>query len=154
MSRIHEILWAINRAATDKSPKHQPINMKLKKVLKKFLVPLQSCLLRADGLAIIWNTAVCICKVSKCHRIIINIHREPIINRILAPTKVNGCIKYEQNLLHAVGCKAVTRAGPKHQSVYSSNFKVRQNPRNEHRDPIISRVHAPTGRIKRTESAK
>ena len=46
-----------------------------------------------------------------------NKHRDHIINRVHAPTKVNGFTKYEQNPLNIVGCRVVTRAGPKHQSV-------------------------------------
>ena len=32
-----------------------------------------------------------------------------MINRVHAPTKVNNCVKYEQNLLYIVGCRVVTR---------------------------------------------
>ena len=37
----------------------------------------------------------CIHKISKCHWILQNEHRSPIINRVHAPTKVTGCTKYE-----------------------------------------------------------
>ena len=40
------------------------------------------------------------------------------MNRVHNPTKLNGCIEYEQNLLNTVGWTVVTRVGPKHQLVY------------------------------------
>ena len=40
-----------------------------------------------------------------------NKHRNPIINKVHAPTKVNSCTKYEQNPLNNVGCRVVTRVG-------------------------------------------
>ena len=51
----------------------------------------------------------CICKILKYHRILENEHIDPMINRVHAPTKVNNCVKYEQNLLYIVGCRVVTR---------------------------------------------
>ena len=53
----------------------------------------------------------CIHKISKCHWTLENEHRKPIINTFHAPTKVNGCTKYEQDLLNIVGCRVVMRAG-------------------------------------------
>ena len=34
-----------------------------------------------------------------------------LINRVYAPIKVSGCMKYGHNQLNIVGCKAVARAG-------------------------------------------
>ena len=54
----------------------------------------------------------CIQKISKCHRILENDIKDPIINQQGSCSYwVNCCIKYEQNLLNTVGCRVVTRAG-------------------------------------------
>ena len=53
----------------------------------------------------------CIHKISKCHWLLDNEHRNPIINRVDAPIKVNDCTKYEQDPLNIVGCRVVTMAG-------------------------------------------
>ena len=38
--------------------------------------------------------------------------RDPIIDRVHAPTEANDCVKlYERNPLNTVGCRVVTRAG-------------------------------------------
>ena len=47
----------------------------------------------------------------KCHWILENEHRNPIINRVHDPTKVTGFTEYEQNPLNIVGCGVITRAG-------------------------------------------
>ena len=38
-------------------------------------------------------------------------NRNPTIDRVHAPTKVNGCTKYVQDPLNVVGCRTVTMAG-------------------------------------------
>ena len=57
------------------------------------------------------HVSQCIHKISKCHWILENEPRNPIINRIHAPTKVNGCPNCEQDLLNIVGCRMVMSAG-------------------------------------------
>ena len=44
-----------------------------------------------------------------------------------------------------MGCRAVTRRGPQHQSMCIHKIsKFRRNLENQHRGPIINRAHAPT----------
>ena len=45
----------------------------------------------------------CIHKISMCHWILENEHRNPIVKRVHAPAMANGCIKYEQDPLNIVG---------------------------------------------------
>ena len=89
---------------------------------------------------------MCIHKISKCLRILENQYRGPIINRVRVLIKISGCAKYEYDPLQTASCRVVTGVGPKHQSV--SVFMKFQVPHrisgNEHRDPIINKVHAPT----------
>ena len=49
-------------------------------------------------------------KISKCHGILRNNPRDPIINRVHALIKDNGCPKYDQDSFHIVGCRVVTKA--------------------------------------------
>ena len=53
----------------------------------------------------------CILEISKCHWTLGHQHRNPIINRVHAPTKVNSCTKYEHKSLNVLGSRVVTRAG-------------------------------------------
>ena len=39
------------------------------------------------------------------------------MNRVHAHTKIHNRVKYEQDTLNMVGCRVVTKAGAKHQSV-------------------------------------
>ena len=43
--------------------------------------------------------------ISQEPRILENEHRDPIMYSVHAPTKVYGCIRYEQNPLNIVGCQ-------------------------------------------------
>ena len=67
-----------------------------------------------------WTSHHVFIKFSKSHRIQENQHRDPQINRVHPPTKVNGCTKYQQDPFNIVGCRAVTRSG--------KILKVPQNP--------------------------
>ena len=53
----------------------------------------------------------CIHKISKCHWILDNQHKNPIISTVHAHTKINGYTKYEQDPLNIVGCRMVMRVG-------------------------------------------
>ena len=89
---------------------------------------------------------VCICKISKCHRILQNNRGDTIIRMVHAFTKTNGCLKYDQDPLHIMLCRLIKRAGPNHWSFSQCIHKIMKCHRileNAHRDPIINRVHAP-----------
>ena len=53
----------------------------------------------------------CIHKISKCHWILENEHRNSIIDRIHAHFYVSGCAKYEQDMWNIVGCRVVMSLG-------------------------------------------
>ena len=69
-----------------------------------------------------------------------------MIQRNHALTKFNGCCKYKQNPTNSVGCRGVTGTAPKHQSVgiFIKFQKCCRILENEHRDPMVKRVHTPT----------
>ena len=68
----------------------------------------------------------CIHKISKCHRIPENEHTNPIINKVHAPTKVNGCAKYEQDPLNIVGCRVITKTSHTFTRLPGVNTNVRR----------------------------